>query len=64
MPEITYQLEPALSVDEFLEVLVRSTLAERRPVHNREALAGMLAQADLIVTARDATGFWSASPAH
>ena len=56
MPEITYQLEPALSVDEFLEVLVRSTLAERRPVHNREALAGMLAQADLIVTARDATG--------
>jgi len=51
---ITYQLEPDLSVDEFVSVLVRSTLSERRPVHDRETLAGMLREADVIVTARNA----------
>lgn len=49
---IQYQLEPSLSVDEFIEVLRRSTLAERRPVSNRETIAGMLQHASLIVTAR------------
>lgn len=29
---IDYQLEPELSTDEFIDVLVRSTLGERRPV--------------------------------
>ncbi len=50
--EIDYGLEPELSADEFIDVLVRSTLAERRPVDNREAIERMLANADLIVTAR------------
>jgi ribosomal protein S18 acetylase RimI-like enzyme len=48
----TYQLEPALAVEEFLDVLTRSTLAERRPVGDPEALAGMLRHADVIATAR------------
>ncbi|HTN75464.1 MAG TPA: GNAT family N-acetyltransferase [Pirellulaceae bacterium] len=52
---ISYQLEPELTVEEFRDVLVRSTLAERRPVDNTELLRSMLAQADLIVTARYAT---------
>jgi ribosomal protein S18 acetylase RimI-like enzyme len=56
MSGITYQLEPQLSVDEFVDVLVRSTLGERRPIHDRQALSGMLSQADLIVTARDSSG--------
>lgn len=47
-----YQLEPDLSVDEFIDVLVRSSLAERRPVSERETIAGMLAGAGVIVTAR------------
>jgi predicted N-acetyltransferase YhbS len=51
-PPIGYQIEPHLSADEFIDVLVRSTLAERRPVHDREVIAGMLRHADLIVTAR------------
>lgn len=49
---LTYQLEPALGVPEFIELLVRSTLAERRPVDDQQTIAKMLSQADLIVTAR------------
>lgn len=50
--DIVYALEPNLTVAEFRDVLVRSTLGERRPIDSEEALQGMLAQADLIVTAR------------
>jgi len=50
---VNYQLEPDLSVDEFRDVLIRSTLAERRPLSEPSALAGMLKQADVIYTARD-----------
>lgn len=49
---ITYQLEPRLAVAEFVEVLRRSTLAERRPVDQADIMAGMLRHADVIVTAR------------
>jgi ribosomal protein S18 acetylase RimI-like enzyme len=49
---ITYQLEPDLSPAEFVDVLVRSTLAERRPIDDPRAIQGMLKNADLIVTAR------------
>lgn len=49
---IDYGLEPELSAEEFVDVLVRSTLAERRPVDDRRAIERMLANADLIVTAR------------
>ena len=49
---IDYQLEPELSTDEFIDVLVRSTLGERRPVDDRERIELMLKNADLIVTAR------------
>jgi GNAT superfamily N-acetyltransferase len=49
---IDYQLEPELSAEEFIDVLVRSTLGERRPVDDRERIESMLKNADLIVTAR------------
>ena len=49
---ITYQLERDLSTEEFIDVLRRSTLAERRPVNNPDVMAAMLRNADLIVTAR------------
>jgi GNAT superfamily N-acetyltransferase len=49
---VAYQLEPMLSSTEFIDVLVRSTLAERRPIHHPEQIQAMLANADLIVTAR------------
>ena len=42
-----------LSPAEFIDLLHRSTLAERRPVDDAETIAGMLANADLTVTAWD-----------
>ena len=50
---ITYQIEEKLGAEEFIDVLVRSTLGERRPINNPGAIAKMLKNADLIVTARD-----------
>jgi predicted N-acetyltransferase YhbS len=49
---IDYQLEPELSADEFIDVLIRSTLGERRPIDDHERIVLMLKNADLIVTAR------------
>lgn len=49
---IDYALEPNLLVDEFIDVLKRSTLAERRPVLDSETMAGMLKHADIVMTAR------------
>ena len=53
---VTYNLEPELSCEEFIDVLVRSTLAERRPVDQPETIAGMLRHADVVATARNADG--------
>jgi predicted N-acetyltransferase YhbS len=52
VPDVTYALEPGLADDEFIDVLTRSTLAERRPVDEPETIRGMLANADVLVTAR------------
>lgn len=49
---ITYKLEPDLTANEFIDVLVRSTLAERRPVNRPDVIQGMLRHADLILAAR------------
>ena len=51
---VTYQLEPGLSPEEFIDVLKRSTLAERRPVDNAPTIQKMLANAAVILTARTA----------
>lgn len=50
---ITYQIENELSAEEFLLVLRRSALAERRPVNEPGRIALMLANGNLILTARD-----------
>jgi GNAT superfamily N-acetyltransferase len=50
---LTYQREPDLAPAEFIDLLVRSTLAERRPVHELDTIRGMIANADVILTARD-----------
>jgi predicted N-acetyltransferase YhbS len=56
MANIEYSLEPALGVAEFVAILQRSTLAERRPVDDLSTIANMLANADVIVTARESQG--------
>lgn len=50
---IEYQVEPNLSVDEYLDVLFRSELAERRPVDDRDKLSKMVRNADILYTARN-----------
>lgn len=50
--DMTYALEPDLDAEEFIEVLVRSSLAARRPVDEPETTRGMLRHSDVIVTAR------------
>jgi hypothetical protein len=50
---VVYALEPSLSAQEFRDVLVASTLAERRPADDLARLEKMLRNADVIVTARD-----------
>jgi ribosomal protein S18 acetylase RimI-like enzyme len=56
MGSIEYSLEPHLAVAEFVDVLRRSTLAERRPTDDSTTMAGMLAHADIIATARESQG--------
>ena len=51
-PEVTYQREDALNPEEFVGVLKRSTLAERRPVDDIERIKLMCQNANLFVTAR------------
>jgi GNAT superfamily N-acetyltransferase len=52
--DIQYQLESASEIgpEEFIDLLERSTLAERRPVNDAATIRGMLVYADIIVTAR------------
>ncbi len=50
--DVLYHLESDLSPDEFINLLHRSTLAERRPVDEPDTIRGMLEHADVIVTAR------------
>jgi GNAT superfamily N-acetyltransferase len=49
---LVYAREASLGEDEFIDVLRRSGLAERRPVDDRARIAAMLAHANLVVTAR------------
>ena len=49
---LRYQLEPALSVAEFREVLIASTLGERRPVNDEARLTAMLRHCTILITAR------------
>ena len=51
-----YALEPALAPSDFIDILRRSTLAERRPVGELATIAGMLSHADIILTARTESG--------
>lgn len=49
---IVYQIENELSTTEFKQVLINSTLGDRRPVNDRGRLRRMVKHANLIATAR------------
>jgi predicted N-acetyltransferase YhbS len=48
---IEYKVNAPVSVNEFIELLENSTLGERRPIHDRDCLEGMLANSNLMVSA-------------
>lgn len=53
MSDIIYKVESTLDPSEFIDVLIRSTLSERRPVDDSERIKEMCENANLIVTARE-----------
>lgn len=50
---ITYQMGNDLNLDDMIELYKASTLGERRPIDDRTCMAGMLQNANLIITAWD-----------
>lgn len=50
---ITYTVTRPITPAEFIDLLVRSTLGERRPIDDPDAIAGMVANADITATAWD-----------
>jgi GNAT superfamily N-acetyltransferase len=46
-----YRVGEAITAEQFVDLLRRSSLAKRRPVDDPECIAGMLRHADLLVTA-------------
>jgi ribosomal protein S18 acetylase RimI-like enzyme len=52
MKTILYGREPELQAKEFIDLLIRSTLAERRPIEDGSRIEAMLRNASLILTAR------------
>lgn len=51
---IEYKVNEPITADQFVDLLNRSTLGERRPVHDRACMEGMVANGNLLVTAWDA----------
>ena len=52
-PTITYRTGNDLNLDAVIELYVASTLGQRRPVDDRQCMARMIAEANLVVTAWD-----------
>ena len=52
MMDIIYKVEETLDPDEFINVLNRSTLGERRSVEDKNRIVQMCENANLIITAR------------
>lgn len=51
MMSIQYYHDKKITADQFIDVLKRSTLSERRPVDDRERIEKMLTHANVLITA-------------
>ncbi len=51
---IAYTSSVRISPDQAIDLYIRSTLGERRPIHNRQAFENMYKYANLIISAWDA----------
>lgn len=52
MDKIIYKVETELDLAEFIDVLKRSTLSERRPVNDLDRIKKMCENANLVIAAR------------
>ena len=50
---IEYKINAPVSADQFIGLLRESTLAERRPVEDRDCMTGMVSNSNLMVSAWD-----------
>ena len=50
---IQYQTNTAITTEQFIDVLRRSTLGERRPIDDYECMEGMVNNSNVLVTAWD-----------
>lgn len=50
---IEFKTNTPISTEQFIDVLTRSTLGERRPLEDRACMEGMVRNASLLVTAWD-----------
>lgn len=53
MRKILYQIQENLSPNDFIDILKRSQLSERRPINDQECMKGMCENSNLIVCAYD-----------
>jgi len=49
--EIEYKINAPVPVDQFIELLRASSLGARRPIDDRECMAGMVGNSNLVITA-------------
>ena len=50
---IQYQTNTSITTEQFIDVLRRSTLGERRPINDYECMEGMVKNSNVLVTAWD-----------
>ena len=50
---LTYTSDRTVTLDEFREILIRSTLGERRPIEDDSVIEGMIKNSNLVVTCWD-----------
>jgi len=48
---IEYRINVPITADQFIDLLERSTLGERRPINDRECMEGLIANSNLTVSA-------------
>lgn len=48
---IRYETDLKISIDQFIDLLKRSTLAERRPISDRQKIEKMLRHGNILITA-------------
>lgn len=48
---IAYKINEPITTDQFIDLLVSSTLGERRPIQDRECMEGMISNSNLTVSA-------------